>query len=345
MGSVTAQQSTEDGNRESGYCAVTTSSLIPPIKSLDSNHDQFHYGHMPKRKRTSPCPQPIHEVTPVPEISNQPTASYSPLPEPTEYQHSTPSLATSSLRSSFINSIPDKNHTQHVIENPPADNNIVSTIPLPNDDKSPPPPSDTTAITAANDKQPKDDTPSSPTNSADNGKTQSDSAGTMSSNPQKRPLSHACLLCRRKKIRCDSKSPSCDNCLRRGIKCIYPELKRRGRPPRVYTFADFAPPGQALPPEVQQAMAAAGVELSNPNSAAVAGQSVMHSPYDPNSPTHAGISTPKGLISSLSPQPAGAATITTTTAGAGAGAASSPLSPPSIKLLEQSSFLSTWRMQ
>ncbi|KAJ2332457.1 hypothetical protein GGH92_008918, partial [Coemansia sp. RSA 2673] len=57
---------------------------------------------------------------------------------------------------------------------------------------------------------------------------------------QKRRLNQACLLCRRKKIRCDSSQPSCSNCQRRGIQCIYPEVRKRGRPPRMYTFADFA---------------------------------------------------------------------------------------------------------
>ncbi|KAJ2232964.1 hypothetical protein IWW45_004567 [Coemansia sp. RSA 485] len=68
---------------------------------------------------------------------------------------------------------------------------------------------------------------------------------------QKRRLNQACLLCRRKKIRCDSAHPSCANCQRRGIQCIYPEVRKRGRPPRMYTFADFALPGQPLPPELQ----------------------------------------------------------------------------------------------
>ncbi|KAJ2909498.1 hypothetical protein GGI21_001820, partial [Coemansia aciculifera] len=67
---------------------------------------------------------------------------------------------------------------------------------------------------------------------------------------QKRRLNQACLLCRRKKIKCDSVHPSCSNCQRRGIQCIYPEVRKRGRPPRMYTFADFALPGQPLPPEL-----------------------------------------------------------------------------------------------
>ncbi|KAJ2442614.1 hypothetical protein GGF42_006895, partial [Coemansia sp. RSA 2424] len=77
------------------------------------------------------------------------------------------------------------------------------------------------------------------------------SGGSASRREQKRRLNQACLLCRRKKIKCDSVQPSCSNCQRRGIQCIYPEVRKRGRPPRMYTFADFALPGQPLPPELQ----------------------------------------------------------------------------------------------
>ncbi|KAJ2742097.1 hypothetical protein GGI20_004726 [Coemansia sp. BCRC 34301] len=79
---------------------------------------------------------------------------------------------------------------------------------------------------------------------------QGHSRDSASRREQKRRLNQACLLCRRKKIKCDSVHPSCSNCQRRGIQCIYPEVRKRGRPPRTYTFADFALPGQPLPPEL-----------------------------------------------------------------------------------------------
>ncbi|KAJ1906892.1 hypothetical protein LPJ81_001092 [Coemansia sp. IMI 209127] len=58
---------------------------------------------------------------------------------------------------------------------------------------------------------------------------------------QKRRLNQACLLCR--------------------IQCIYPEVRKRGRPPRTYTFADFVLPGQPMPPELQS--------MSNVNASAM----------------------------------------------------------------------------
>ncbi|KAJ2512627.1 hypothetical protein H4217_006786, partial [Coemansia sp. RSA 1939] len=101
----------------------------------------------------------------------------------------------------------------------------------------------------------------------DGGQTQDETGNKEgASSHQKRRLNQACLLCRRKKIRCDSVHPSCSNCQRRGIQCIYPEVRKRGRPPRMYTFADFVQPGQPLPPELQSiANVHASAMLSTPD--------------------------------------------------------------------------------
>ncbi|KAJ2551659.1 hypothetical protein EV175_003610, partial [Coemansia sp. RSA 1933] len=98
-------------------------------------------------------------------------------------------------------------------------------------------------------------------NQGETGNNGSADSGSSKHQSQKRRLNQACLLCRRKKIRCDSTHPSCSNCKRRGIQCIYPEVRKRGRPPRTYTFADFVLPGQPLPPELQS--------ISNVNASAM----------------------------------------------------------------------------
>ncbi|KAJ2389860.1 hypothetical protein GGI23_005744, partial [Coemansia sp. RSA 2559] len=95
----------------------------------------------------------------------------------------------------------------------------------------------------------------------DQGQEETNDNASSNHQSQKRRLNQACLLCRRKKIRCDSSHPSCSNCNRRGIQCIYPEVRKRGRPPRTYTFADFVLPGQPLPPELQS--------MSNVNASAM----------------------------------------------------------------------------
>ncbi|OMJ09044.1 Nitrogen assimilation transcription factor nit-4 [Smittium culicis] len=67
-------------------------------------------------------------------------------------------------------------------------------------------------------------------------------------------ISLACMLCRRKKIKCDSILPHCTNCKNRGTQCIYAKERKRGRPPRVYTYGDLIPPGKPIAPEVQSAI-------------------------------------------------------------------------------------------
>ncbi|PVV05225.1 hypothetical protein BB560_000272 [Smittium megazygosporum] len=67
-------------------------------------------------------------------------------------------------------------------------------------------------------------------------------------------ISLACMLCRRKKIKCDSNQPQCQNCKNRGAQCIYAKERKRGRPPRVYTYGDLIPPGKPIAPELQSAI-------------------------------------------------------------------------------------------
>ncbi|KAI0784616.1 hypothetical protein C8Q75DRAFT_697997, partial [Abortiporus biennis] len=53
----------------------------------------------------------------------------------------------------------------------------------------------------------------------------------------KKPLSLACLFCRKRKIACGSPPPgrmdrTCNQCARRSLKCVYPVASRRGMRPR-----------------------------------------------------------------------------------------------------------------
>ncbi|KAJ1846640.1 hypothetical protein LPJ73_004477 [Coemansia sp. RSA 2703] len=68
----------------------------------------------------------------------------------------------------------------------------------------------------------------------------------------------ACLLCRRKKVRCNGAQPTCSNCAKRGCRCVYSEGKKRGRPPRNYKLEDLAPVGQLLPPPLKSLIDAHG---------------------------------------------------------------------------------------
>lgn len=49
-----------------------------------------------------------------------------------------------------------------------------------------------------------------------------------------RPKRIACVLCRRRKLRCDGKKPSCGTCARLGHECAYEELRKKSGPKRGY---------------------------------------------------------------------------------------------------------------
>ncbi|PYH39414.1 putative C6 transcription factor Prf [Aspergillus neoniger CBS 115656] len=49
-----------------------------------------------------------------------------------------------------------------------------------------------------------------------------------------RPKRIACVLCRRRKLRCDGKRPSCGTCSRLGHECIFDEVRKKSGPKRGY---------------------------------------------------------------------------------------------------------------
>ncbi|OMJ07181.1 Nitrogen assimilation transcription factor nit-4 [Smittium culicis] len=99
----------------------------------------------------------------------------------------------------------------------------------------------------------------SPPNASDSVHNKDKSLDSTSKDPRpdktgNKRISLACMLCRRKKIKCDSILPHCTNCKNRGTQCIYAKERKRGRPPRVYTYGDLIPPGKPIAPEVQSAI-------------------------------------------------------------------------------------------
>lgn len=44
----------------------------------------------------------------------------------------------------------------------------------------------------------------------------------------------ACVVCRRRKLRCDGKRPSCGTCSRLGHECAYDEARKKSGPKRGY---------------------------------------------------------------------------------------------------------------
>jgi len=52
-----------------------------------------------------------------------------------------------------------------------------------------------------------------------------------------RPKRIACVVCRKRKLRCDGIKPSCGTCSRLGHECAYDEVRRKSGPKRGYVKA------------------------------------------------------------------------------------------------------------
>lgn len=62
----------------------------------------------------------------------------------------------------------------------------------------------------------------------------SETVATGDSNYVPRPKRIACVVCRRRKLRCDGKRPSCGTCSRLGHECAYDEVRKKSGPKRGY---------------------------------------------------------------------------------------------------------------
>lgn len=60
-------------------------------------------------------------------------------------------------------------------------------------------------------------------------------AGGNSSVPKTKRL--ACMICRKRKLKCDGIKPSCSTCSRLGHACQYDEVRRKSGPKRGYVKA------------------------------------------------------------------------------------------------------------
>lgn len=62
-----------------------------------------------------------------------------------------------------------------------------------------------------------------------------------------RPKRIACVVCRKRKLRCDGGRPSCGTCARLGHDCAYEQIRRKSGPKRGYVKALEARLGTNLP--------------------------------------------------------------------------------------------------
>lgn len=52
-----------------------------------------------------------------------------------------------------------------------------------------------------------------------------------------RPKRIACVICRKRKLKCDGSKPSCGTCSRLGHECAYDQVRRKSGPKRGYVKA------------------------------------------------------------------------------------------------------------
>ena len=52
-----------------------------------------------------------------------------------------------------------------------------------------------------------------------------------------KPKRIACIICRKRKLKCDGSKPSCSTCTRLGHNCAYDEVRRKSGPKRGYVKA------------------------------------------------------------------------------------------------------------
>lgn len=81
-----------------------------------------------------------------------------------------------------------------------------------------------------NAKQNKRQSPTRDANGADEGVNGGDST-------VPKPKRIACIICRKRKLKCDGSKPSCSTCTRLGHNCAYDEVRRKSGPKRGYVKA------------------------------------------------------------------------------------------------------------
>src|SRR4051794_11805312 len=66
-----------------------------------------------------------------------------------------------------------------------------------------------------------------------------DGAGNVSGGDSNvpKPKRIACIICRKRKLKCDGSKPSCSTCTRLGHSCAYDEVRRKSGPKRGYVKA------------------------------------------------------------------------------------------------------------
>lgn len=78
-------------------------------------------------------------------------------------------------------------------------------------------------------------------NGVQDGRATGESSGASTHPPRNadvpKPKRLACMICRKRKLRCDGNRPRCSTCTRLGHDCAYDEVRRKSGPKRGYVKA------------------------------------------------------------------------------------------------------------
>ena len=66
-----------------------------------------------------------------------------------------------------------------------------------------------------------------------------------------KPKRIACVICRKRKLKCDGNKPKCATCARLGHNCGYDEVRRKSGPKRGYVKDLEARLGRYIPPAIE----------------------------------------------------------------------------------------------
>ncbi|KAK5134967.1 hypothetical protein LTR08_005919 [Meristemomyces frigidus] len=91
-----------------------------------------------------------------------------------------------------------------------------------------------------------------------------------------KPKRIACVLCRKRKLRCDTAKPSCGTCIRLQHECTYDEVRRKSGPKRGYVKALEARLAQVETMLKTQDVPPSGDRNGNPNGQATAAQAARN---------------------------------------------------------------------
>ncbi|WZH44524.1 fungal-specific transcription factor domain-containing protein [Fusarium acuminatum] len=109
--------------------------------------------------------------------------------------------------------------------------------------------------------------------------------------PKRRRIARACDMCRKKKIKCDGKMPSCTHCINYKTECVFTQVEKKRAPPKGYVYASLLDDEDGDLGALEKKLMERQQKSRQPSMAVVSG---------PNSPSHSVPSAADGNV--MTPQ-------------------------------------------